>query len=119
MPTIKVFDRADEFRIQIVGRLEGQSVTDASRAWCSEMKSPAPRRCTVDISRLSGYDAAGLKLLREMHHHGTQIAAGTPLSLVFLNEISAPRRRGPALVREQPRKREPSPVPLFLRAAGE
>lgn len=119
MPTIKIFDRADEFRIEIAGRLEGQSVADASRAWCAEMMAHSPRKCIVDISRLSAYDSAGLKLLREMHLHGTQIAAATPLSLVFLNEISAPRRRGPALVREQPRKREPAPAPQFLRAAGE
>ncbi len=118
MPTIKIFDRADEFRIQIVGRLEGQSVANASQAWCAEMEAPAPRKCIVDISRLSGYDAAGLKLLRKMHLHGTQIAAATPLSLVFLNEISAPRRPGPALVREQPRKKAAS-APIYLRAAGE
>lgn len=119
MPVIKILDRADEFRIQIVGRLEGGSVADVSQAWHDAMSVSAPRRCIVDISRLSGYDAAGLKLLRHMHHHGTQIAAATPLSLVFLNEISMPRRHGPAIVREQPRKREPSSAILRLRAAGE
>ena len=119
MPMIKIFDRADEFRIQIIGRLDGESVSDVSQAWHEAMSGPAPRRCIVDISCLNGYDAAGLKLLRHMHHHGTQIAAATPLSLVFLNEISIPRRHGPAIVREQPRKRVPSSAVLHLRAAGE
>lgn len=119
MPTFKVLDRASEFRIEIVGRLEGQSIAELSRLWSAEMTAPSPRKCIIDISRLSGYDTAGCKLLREIYNHGAQIAAATPLSLVFLNEISVPRRRGPALVREQPRKREPAPAPVLLRAAGE
>jgi ABC-type transporter Mla MlaB component len=119
VPIIKILDRADEFRIRIIGRLEGESVADVSQAWHDAMSATAPRKCVVDISGLSGYDTAGLKLLRRMHHHGTQIAAATPLSLVYLNEISMPRRRGPAVVMEQPRKREPSPALLRLRAAGE
>jgi ABC-type transporter Mla MlaB component len=119
VPNIKIFDRAHELRIQIVGRFQGQSVTDVSHLWRDAMRAPTARKCTVDISRLSGYDAAGFNLLREMHHHGTQIAAGTPLSLVFLNEISMPRRRGPAIVRERPKTAETAAAPLRMRAAGE
>lgn len=119
MPTIKIFDRANEFRIQIVGRFQGESVTDVAHAWRDAMRAPGGRKCTVDISRLSGYDPAGCNLLRDMYQHGTQIAAGTPLSLVFLNEISTRRRRGPALVRERPRSAEKAAAPLRMRAAGE
>jgi ABC-type transporter Mla MlaB component len=118
VPTIKIYDRANEFRIEVGGRFQNDAVHEVARAWHSAMRGPATRNCTVDISHLTGYDAAGLKLLREMHHHGTQIAAGTPLSLVFLSEISAPRRRGPALVRERPSNRETSAA-VRVRAAGE
>lgn len=100
MATVKVYDRADEFRIQIAGRFAGECVEDIASTWKNALVEGGLRRFTVDISRLTSYDSAGRKLLSEMHQHGTQIAAGTPLSLVFLNEISAPLRRGPTLVRE-------------------
>lgn len=106
MPIVNLYDRADEFRIEIAGRLQAEAVERVEQAWRNALQETPPRRCIVDISRLSGYDAAGQKLLREMHHHGTQIAASTASSLVFLSEISTPRRRGPALVREKPPARE-------------
>jgi hypothetical protein len=106
MPIVKLHDRADEFRIEIAGRLQAEAVESVAEAWRGALRETPPRRCIVDISRLSGYDPSGLKLLRDMYHHGTQIAASTASSLVFLSEIAAPRRRGPALVREKPPGRE-------------
>jgi hypothetical protein len=119
---VKVYDRADEFRIQIAGRFAGECVEDIASTWKNALLEAGSRRFIIDISRLTSYDPAGRKLLSEMHQHGTQIAAGTPLSLVFLNEISAPPRRGPALVREgRPNRRQnegsaPPPHPI---AAGQ
>lgn len=100
--TIKTYDGADEFRIEIMGRFQGQSVNEVARMWRTALGETRPRKCIIDISRISGYDTAGCTLLRDIYHHGTQIAAGTPQSLVYLSEISIPRRRGPALVRERP-----------------
>jgi ABC-type transporter Mla MlaB component len=105
MPIVKLHDRADEFRIEIAGRLQAEAVEHVGQAWRRALQETPPRRCIVDISRLSGFDAAGLKLLRDMYQHGTQIAASTPESLVLLSEIAAPRRRGPALIREKPPSR--------------
>lgn len=120
MPIIKLHDRADELRIEMAGRLQGESVERVAQAWRGALQETPPRRCVADISRLSGYDPAGLKLLRDMYHHGTQIAASTPASLVLLSEIAAPRRRGPALVREKPPGRETAPRgALRPAAAGE
>ncbi|HTU45466.1 MAG TPA: hypothetical protein VMF91_10415 [Bryobacteraceae bacterium] len=121
MSTIKIYDGADEVRIEIAGRFQADSVNEVARMWRSALGETRARKCIVDISRISGYDTAGCKLLRDMYHHGTQIAAGTPLSLVFLNEISTPRRRGPALVRERPAPKETSANTSRLRpaAAGE
>lgn len=99
MATITIHDRADEFRIEIAGRFSGDVVNDAAAHWKTALRETPPRRFTVDISRLSGYDYLGCKLLSKMYHHGAQFAAATPLSLVFLNEISLPVRRTPALVR--------------------
>lgn len=99
LATIKIYDRADEFRIELAGRFAGEVVNDAAAHWKNTLLETPPRRFKVDISRLSGYDPAGCKLLSKMYHHGAQFAAATPLSLVFLNEISVPLRRKPALVR--------------------
>lgn len=97
--TIKIHDRADEFRIEIAGRFAGDVIDEVAAYWRTALQAASPRRFTVDISRLSGYDTPGCKLLAKMYRHGAQIAAATPLSLVFLNEISTPTRRHPALVR--------------------
>jgi hypothetical protein len=109
MGTVKIYDRANEFRIEIAGRFLGDSVTDVSTAWQNALLETYPRTFTVDISRLSGYDTAGRKLLHEMYNHGTQFAAGTPQSLVFLNEISVAPRNGPTLVRGASAKSETPP----------
>ena|SRR5579875_1490582 len=111
---VKVPDRADEFRIEVSGRFAGECVDEIAQTWKAALRDSG-RRFTVDISRLSSYDYAGRKLLHEMYRHGTQIAARTPASLVFLNEISTPPRRGPTLVAEPASRRrnaaEPAPTP--------
>lgn len=110
MATIKIYDRADELRIEIVGKFAGESVEDVATAWTVAQMGATARRFMTDISRLSGYDPAGRKLLREMYRHGVQFAAGTPLSLVFLNEISTPLRRVPAMARESDAERKEDQV---------
>jgi hypothetical protein len=119
--TVKIYDRAGEFRIEIVGKFAGEPVHEIRTAWKNALRETGPRRFTVDISRLSGYDAAGRKLLHDMYRHGTQIAAATPLSLVFLNEISTPLGRGPAAVHEVPAKHPEKERPTLVRrhAAGQ
>lgn len=92
MANIKIQDGADEFRISLTGRFAGPAVQDVRRIWTEKLAQCLSSRLTVDISELSDYDAAGRKLLRDMHHHGIHFAASTPTSLVFLSEISSPRR---------------------------
>lgn len=116
--TVKVYDRADEFRIEIAGRFAGDRVGDIAQTWKNALLETGPRRFIVDISRLTAYDAAGRQLLEEMYRHGTQIAAGTPLSLVFLSEISAPPRRGPTPITDTRRRDMPAAV-LRPIAAGQ
>lgn len=122
MATIKIHDWAHEFRIEIIGRFSGRCINEASEEWERALGEASPRRITVDITRLSGYDAAGRQLLADMHRHGTIIAASTPLSLVFLHEITDTRELGPALVVDSQNSRKPSkapPVRLRAHAAGE
>lgn len=120
--TVKIHDRADEFRIELIGKFSGDVVDEIASSWKAALADTLPRKCTVDISRLSGYDATGRKLLREMYQHGTQFAAGNPVALAFLNEISTQERKGPALVRtllQEHKTEEPRNSPMWrVRAAG-
>jgi hypothetical protein len=102
--TLNIRDNGGEFRIEIAGRLAGSVVEDVLFAWSAAMRENASRRIVVDITQLLGYDFQGRSLLQDMHRHGTQIAAASPQSLIFLNEISGPAKPGPALVRKATQK---------------
>lgn len=93
MAIIKIYDRADELRIEIRGEFAGGCVEDTSATWRASLPDAMHRRLTVDISEVSGCDAEGRKLLREMYRHGTQIAAGNPTALGLLNEVTGPLNR--------------------------
>jgi methylmalonyl-CoA mutase N-terminal domain/subunit len=122
MATLKIRDWADEFRIEIIGRFAGSSTTEAANEWQRALGEASQRRVVIDITRLSGYDAAGRQILAHMHKHGTTIAAGTPLSLVFLHEITHSSKVDPGLVLKPvaDKKSLDSAPPRFrARAAGE
>lgn len=124
MVSIKLRDNADEFRVEVIGRFADTVVDDVLYLWKSVVKSGNSRRFTIDITQLTGYDYAGYSLLMDMQKYGVHISAGSALSLVFLNEISSPRRKlGPTLVRKRPSVQEPQPkvmdYPLVPVAAGE
>lgn len=124
MPVIRTQDRAHDFRITIEGRFAGEAVSQVAVMWSNALSQALLRSVTVDISLLTGYDNAGRKLLRDMHLHGTNFAAGTAQSLVFLAEITAPRLRGVAVIPEPVIERvHPTPEtkpqkPLQFRAAA-
>ncbi len=104
---IKLRDNADEFRVEIAGRFAGGVVDDVLYIWKTVLLESDSRRFTIDITQMTGYDYAGCSLLSDMQRHGTHISAGSPLSLVFLNEISRPQRKlSPSLVRKKPRQEE-------------
>jgi hypothetical protein len=98
--SINIRDNGGEFRIEIAGSLTGSVVEDVLFAWSAAMHDNASRRIVVDITQLLGYDFQGRSLLQDMHRHGTQIAAASAQSLIFLSEISGPAKLGPALVRK-------------------
>ena len=100
MLSINIRDNADEFRVEVIGRFAGSVVDDVLYIWKTVLVEGDSRRFTIDITQLTGYDYAGCSLLSDMQRHGTHIVAASPLSLVFLNEISSPRRNGPTPVRK-------------------
>jgi hypothetical protein len=115
-----IYDGADEYRIEIAGNFADTAVQQVDRSWRKALAQKLQRKITVDISQLSDYDKSGCNLLRKMHQHGTAIAAATPRALIFLQEITAPPRRGPLLVRQAasaPQEVEGTPKPRTF-AAG-
>ncbi len=123
--TVRVLDEANQFRIEIDGRLAGNAVIEVRDCWRSALLEPSLRKLTVDISQLSGYDHNGYKLLREMYEHGTYLSARSAAALAMLHEISSPGTSGPTIVykaESEPKRKENSkasvtPFPL-TRAAG-
>ena len=103
MTNVKIQDGADEFRIFLTGRFAGISVKEVRQTWTDKLAECRSSRFTVDISGLSDYDAQGRKLLRDMYHHGIHFAAATPGSLVFLSEISSPRRGNVTMLPDESR----------------
>jgi hypothetical protein len=109
--SINIRDNGGEFRIEIAGSLAGSVVEDVLFAWSEALRENAARRIVVDITQLAGYDFEGRSLLQDMNRYGTQIAAASAQSLVFLNEISGPAKLGLALVRKSPQKELPTEKP--------
>lgn len=125
MAKLHVTDEAHLFRIAIEGRFAGEPVERARECWESILREGSVRRFTVDISQLTGYETAGLRLLREMYNHGVYLSARTPRALVFLNEVAEPELAGPTLVYkaaepESAKRRDAAsvPMPAKVRAAG-
>ena len=80
---ITINDRADEFRVAIAGKFAADCVREVEAKWRSVLSEAHSRRFTVDISRITGFDVAGRKLLRDMYQHGAVFAASTPLIAGF------------------------------------
>lgn len=120
--TFKVLDEANQYRIEIVGKFAGFCVRDVAANWKQALRAKLQRPIIVDISRIDGYDSSGRSLLREMHKHGTVIAASTSISLVFLDEITSSRRGSPVL-QEAPaardRNKQTEPKTRIAAAGGE
>ena len=72
----------------------------------AEPSPPVPAVMFTDVTAAAGLrfthvnGAAGRKLLRDMYLHGVHFAAATPASLVFLSEISSPKRRSITMLPE-------------------
>jgi hypothetical protein len=119
--TIRFFDRADEFRIELTGRFSGDAIQDVRKTWQEALLETSQRRFSVDISGMTAYDLSGRKLLAEMYRHGMNFAARTPASLVFLDEIANTPRATPRIGEApnlKPSKRPAAP-PFRVMASGE
>lgn len=90
MDILDIRDGADEVRVEISGSLSGSAVEELFQAWQRSMSHVFWRRFVVNLSGMTGYDAAGHALLHQMHNFGVVFAAATADSLRYLDEISRP-----------------------------
>lgn len=123
MGTIRILDLAEQFRIEIEGRFAGDVVPAVARHWQQALSEPNPRRLTIDISQLSGYDVEGCALLRRMCQHGAYLSARNARALAFLADISSRKLAGPTLVyksEDEARRKSDSKAVLkpLVRVAG-
>lgn len=120
MTKVQFRDGAVEYRITLNGRFAGTSVAEVRQAYFNKLDERRSSRITVDISALTDYDAAGRKLLRDMYLHGVHFAAATPASLVFLSEISSPRRGSITMLSDLPAGQAPQlvepPIPRVAKS---
>ena len=72
MLRVTVHDKAKTWRLQLEGKLAGESVVEAERAW---MDAPADRKLEVDLRGVSCADPAGQRLLYRMHRAGAALMA--------------------------------------------
>jgi hypothetical protein len=117
--TFRIHDKAEEFRIEILGHFGAEAVEEAETAWKAALEDQASRHICMDITQMTSYDRAGYLLLRDVHAHGTHIVAGTPASLRFFADISGPLRPFSALPPRRPAAKPVVTIPTRTAAAGE
>ncbi len=116
--TLNISDQAEEFRIDIPGRFCDSAVSEAATAWRAALSANTPRRISVDITQMTGYDRAGYLLLCEICSHGTHIVASTPQSLRFLSQISSNKPMLASVFEDSPKQKRKQVVPLHPRATA-
>jgi hypothetical protein len=85
---VRVMDKADEVRVEIEGILNSERLFDLQTVWEDSQSTLFWRRFVVAISKLDGFDSAGLALLHKMYRQGVVFSASTPSSLLLLKEIA-------------------------------
>ena len=84
MLRVTVHDTAKTWRLQLEGKLAGEAVIEAERAW---MDAPAAKSIEVDLRAVSCADPAGQRLLSRMHRAGAALVAQGVAMKALVSEI--------------------------------
>jgi hypothetical protein len=82
--TIKQADSAETWELE--GKLSGDWVKELERCW-KERSSPAGVSLQIHLKSVSYIDAAGKRLLTEMHARGVEIKGGGCMTKAVVEEI--------------------------------
>ena len=79
---------ATAFSLELAGRLSDESARELQQAWRTASSVIRNRSLIVDLSYVTGIDAAGQRLVRAWHDHGAQLVAKSPASRVLVQSIT-------------------------------
>jgi hypothetical protein len=94
MLKITLHDSAEEFRLQLEGRLSGLWVKELELCWKTAASTTQGRRTVVDLGEVDFVDPAGQILLSTMYEQGVEMEAVTPLICSMLKEVCQARACG-------------------------
>src|SRR6186997_1928697 len=84
MLRVTVHDTAKTWRLQLEGKLAGEAVIEAERAW---LDAPQDKAIEVDLRSVSCADPAGQRLLYRMHRAGAALVAKGVAMQALVGEI--------------------------------
>ena len=84
MLRVTVHDTAKTWRLQLEGKLAGEAVIEAERAW---RDAPAAKALEIDLRGASCADPAGQRLLHRMHRAGARLTAQGVAMNALVDEI--------------------------------
>lgn len=84
MLRVTVHDTAKTVRLQLEGKLAGEAVIEAERAW---LGAPHARAIEIDLRGVSCADPAGQRLLYRMHRAGAALVAKGVAMQALVSEI--------------------------------
>ncbi|MGO9255444.1 MAG: hypothetical protein ACLQU1_03965 [Bryobacteraceae bacterium] len=88
MLKITIYDRAQELRLRLEGRLAGPWVDELRQCWQTAGPITERRATVLDLREVDFVDPAGQALLGEMHRGGVRLEASCPLIQHLVEEIA-------------------------------
>jgi len=88
MLRVTVHDTARTWRLKLEGKLAGEAVIEAERAW---QDAPQAKTLEIDLRGVSCADPAGQRLLYRMHRGGATLVAQGVAMAALVSEIRAGR----------------------------
>jgi len=81
-------DGSAAFSFELAGRLSDEGARELQETWRTASSMIGDRSLIVDLSYVTGVDAAGEKLLRGWHEQGAQLVARSAQARALLQSIT-------------------------------
>ena len=81
-------DGTAAFSFELAGRLSDDGALELQQTWQTASSMIGDRSLIVDLSYVTGVDAAGHKLLRGWHDRGAQLVAKSPEARALVESIT-------------------------------
>jgi anti-anti-sigma regulatory factor len=93
---ITVEDGETATTMRLEGKLAGPEVKALAECWLTVVTTNPHKSIVVDLKEVTSIDAAGKKLLAEMHNRGVQLVAVSCLTRTIVEEIERKTRESDA-----------------------